>query len=148
MPENEGLKPFEETANAITETSWDREKRAPEFQQIKRDLEALRQKVGERKPAFTLTQEGPIPDMAYEATAQLLGAAAEVLIDPDTIADAGKEHNSGRAFVTQKLARVLEELHISPDDLAAARQRVQEQRANNPEPEWPWPGPAPRDTTQ
>jgi hypothetical protein len=148
MSENEGLKSFEETANSTTETSWDREKRTPEFQQIKRDLEALRQKVGERKPAFTLTQEGPIPDMAYEATSHLLGAAAEVLIDPDTIAGPQTEHNSGREFVMQKLARVLEELHISPEDLAAARQRVQEQRANNPEPEWSWPGPSPRDTTE
>jgi hypothetical protein len=99
MSENEGLERFAETANNIPETSWDREKRRPEFQQIKHDLEALRQKIGERKPAFTLTQEGPIPDMAYEATAHLLGAAAEVLIDPDTIADTHKEHNSGRVFV-------------------------------------------------
>src|SRR5215212_6483936 len=107
MGESDELQPFEEASDGIRETSWERERQTPEFQSINDDLDTLRHEIGERKPAFTLTQEGPIADMAYDTTFHLLSAAAEILIDPDVIGDPDKSPNTGREFVLQDLARVL-----------------------------------------
>jgi hypothetical protein len=122
MSESEGLKPFEQAANNIELTSWDREQRTPEFQQIEGGLEQLRKNIIERKSRWGQSQEGPLADMAYDASSALLNAVRTVLKGPEAAAnpvEPANTYNQSRISLLQAMAEAMETLHITPEHLAA-----------------------------